>query len=97
MPEDDTFGRGVFQGEILTRLRTIEAACERTNQFLQKFDDRLRVVEAEQETCVQVSRKSEDHEKRLREVEQGQTRLKAYATAMGAMAGFIGSFVRKWW
>lgn len=97
MAEDDTFGRGIFQGEILARLKAIESVCERTNQLLLKFDDRLRIVEVEQEICVQVKTKSDDHEKRIRGVEEGQTRIKAYVAVLGAVAGFLGSFVRKWW
>ena len=97
MAEDDTFGRGEFQGEIRARLKAIENVCERTNLLLQKYDDRLRGVEVGQEECAKVSQRSEEHEKRLREVEQGQTRIKAYAAALGTVAGFLGSFVRKWW
>lgn len=101
MTDQDNFSQGIFQGEVLARLKTIEVTCEQIRLLLQGLDARLRVVEMEQEGYLIVRTKSEEHEKRLRAIEDTQTRIKAYAAALGAVvgaiAGFFGSFIKRLW
>lgn len=97
MTDQPDFAQGIFQGEVLARLKAIESTCEQIRLLSHSYDDRLRVVEIEQESCIEAKGKLIEQEKRLRVVEDSQTRLKAYATALGAVAGFIGSFIKKLW